>query len=441
MSSVSALNGQAHDVARRMSGSVIPLKYLFERSKVSGTGTEDLLSLYRDFGVVPKSSRDDNFNRPSDDLTKYQVVEPGHLVVNKMKAWQGSVAISNHRGIVSPAYFVYRPQMGTPTRYLHYLLRSDTYRQVFGSISYGVRPNQWDLDPDVFGRLPIAVPPRGVARAIVDYLDHEIAEIDALIDEQDRLLNLLSERSTSLVEKVTTQGLGDWSLSRTDLEWPSEVPSHWNVQRTSWLFGSVGSGTTPRSDDVNAFIGDIPWVTSSELREKGISETDHHLSEGALSRYSSLHRYPAGSILIAMYGATIGRLGWLEVPATVNQAVCVFSHYEPGPSRFAYYGLLAARRHLLTLASGGGQPNINQEKLRSLRLPVPPPSEQQEIVEYLKEAQKTTVDMELEAAKLIDVARERRAALISAAVTGQIDVTKRHKPVAEQLEDEVRERV
>ena len=89
----------------------IPIGRLFRRIKRTGHTEKELLSVYRDYGVIPKSSRDDNNNKPSEDLTPYQLVEPNDLVMNKMKTWQGSIAISEYEGIVSPAYFVYQPQL------------------------------------------------------------------------------------------------------------------------------------------------------------------------------------------------------------------------------------------------------------------------------------------------------------------------------------------
>lgn len=124
---------------------VMPFWSLFRRKKRIGYENEELLSVYRDYGVIPKSSRDDNHNKESEDLSGYQLVKEGSLVTNKMKAWQGSIAISRYRGIVSPAYYVYDPISRECDQFLHYLLRSDPYINLYGRISKGVRVNQWDL--------------------------------------------------------------------------------------------------------------------------------------------------------------------------------------------------------------------------------------------------------------------------------------------------------
>lgn len=150
-----------------------PLWTYFRRTKRIGHGAEELLSVYRDHGVIPKASRDDNFNNPSEDLNPYQLVEPGDLVINKMKAWQGSVAISGHRGIVSPAYFVYSALHSENARYLHYLMRSPQYTAGYLSLSKGIRVGQWDLQPEYHSRMPVVQPPLAEQVTIANFLDEE----------------------------------------------------------------------------------------------------------------------------------------------------------------------------------------------------------------------------------------------------------------------------
>ncbi len=140
----------------------VPVGRLFFRVKRTGNTDKELLSVYRDYGVIPKSSRDDNNNKASEDLSPYQLVEPNDLVMNKMKTWQGSIAISEYEGIVSPAYFVYQPlhrlfELAHP-RYVHYLLRNPMYIAQYLRRSKGIRVNQWDLDPDEFQRVELLLP-------------------------------------------------------------------------------------------------------------------------------------------------------------------------------------------------------------------------------------------------------------------------------------------
>lgn len=139
--------------------SVKPLWALFRRHKLTGFSDEQLLSVYRDYGVIPKASRDDNFNKPSDDLGAYQLVQVGDLAINKMKAWQGSVGISSYKGIVSPAYHVYAPSHSEAPQYLHHLFRCNEYIAGYLANSKGIRVNQWDLEPQQHSRMSVLLPP------------------------------------------------------------------------------------------------------------------------------------------------------------------------------------------------------------------------------------------------------------------------------------------
>ena len=402
-----------------------PIWTIFRRVARRGYESEDLLSVYRDHGVVPRGFTDDNWNRIPDDLTAYQLVQPGDLVLNKMKAWQGSLGLSELRGIVSPAYFVFSPVRGNyDRRFLHHLLRSRPYVDSYGRMSGGIRVDQWDLDPWAFSRLVVPLPPPAEQRAIAYFVDRETAKIDALIEKQNDLIDLLRERRQRTIQQAATLGRRG-AETRPSSSWPGFCPLGWSSQRIGWLFGSTSSGTTPQAEEIlSAHPGLVPWVNTSELRESVITSTERAVSNETVKAHSALRVYPVGTLLVAMYGATIGRLGILGIEATTNQACCAFvdprSHLiEP---RFIFYSLLAARDELILQSSGGRQPNINQDKLRSLRIPLPALEEQREIVAHL-DGETARIDALIaKAGEHMALARERRGALITAAVTGQIDV-------------------
>ena len=205
------------------------------------------------------------------------------------------------------------------------------------------------------------------------------------------------------------------------VEWIGDIPETWGLKRVSWLFQLVGSGTTPPSD-VGRFYGDgTPWVTTGELREGVIDMTAKSVTPLALSTFPALRVYDPGTILIAMYGATIGRLSLLGIPACTNQACCAMSKPRNVIPKFAFFALLGARTHIVELAVGGGQPNINQETIRSLRLPTPPENEQRMIASYL-DAQTAKIDTLIgKQEQLIETLTERRQAVISHAVTKGLD--------------------
>jgi type I restriction enzyme S subunit len=166
---------------------------------------EQLLSVYRDYGVIIKSTRDDNHNRAGENLASYKLVEPNHLVINKMKAWQGSLGISEFRGIVSPAYITCKTDKKVISRgYLHHLLRCRTYINEYNRLSYGVRNDQWDMRYDDFKYVPVLLPPLSEQKAIADYLDKKTAQIDQIIQTINIQIEKLKELRKTLINDVVT---------------------------------------------------------------------------------------------------------------------------------------------------------------------------------------------------------------------------------------------
>lgn len=177
---------------------------LFRQSKLLGYPDLTVLSVYRDYGVIERSSRDDNSNVLPDDLTKYQLVEAGDLVVNKMKAWQGSLGISELCGITSPDYIVFRPSHSELPAYLHFMLRTPQLTTVYLSNSNGIRTNQWRIEPDRFLNIAVMLPSLDEQRAIVAHITHETAKIDAVRAATERTIALLKERRAALIAAAVT---------------------------------------------------------------------------------------------------------------------------------------------------------------------------------------------------------------------------------------------
>lgn len=178
---------------------IAPLWACYRRTKKVGSPELDLLALYREHGVIKKDSRDDNHNVESEDLSSYQVVRVGDLVVNKMKAWQGSISLSTLEGIISPAYFVYTPLHASNSKYFHYLLRSAPYVAHYNRISKGVRVGQWDLDPQHFRTLPLCIPPLEEQELIVAFLDEQLKLNSLTMDKNLEIVKKLQERRAALI--------------------------------------------------------------------------------------------------------------------------------------------------------------------------------------------------------------------------------------------------
>lgn len=180
------------------------IKRNFRMVKRQENADLEVLSVYRDYGVIMKSARDDNINKTPEDLSLYQTVRVGDLVINKMKAWQGSLGVSIHEGITSPDYVVFEPTHDEFGEFFHFLLRSSRMPGVYKSISNGIRPDQWRLEPDKFEQLPVLLPPLTEQMEIVSHLKVKIEVIDELVDASEKAIFLLGERRIALISDVVT---------------------------------------------------------------------------------------------------------------------------------------------------------------------------------------------------------------------------------------------
>lgn len=180
------------------------LKYKLRRNDVKNRGNCTVLSLYREYGAIPKDSRDDNHNVTSEDTSKYKFVRVGDFVINKMKAWQGSVAVSSYEGIVSPAYYVYNfTDNSYNKKYFHYLIRS-CYKDEFRRLSGGIREGQWDLPSTALDNVTVLCPPIEEQNKIAEYLDKKTSVIEKTISEKQSQLEILAEYKKSIIYEYVT---------------------------------------------------------------------------------------------------------------------------------------------------------------------------------------------------------------------------------------------
>jgi type I restriction enzyme S subunit len=248
----------------------IPFGRLADRRKDTGRATLAPLSVFLDQGVVPRSSREDNYNRLGADLSQYLVVEPGDFVFNKLRTWQGGLGVSEYSGIVSPAYFVCRPRPGLSPKFAHYALRSALYLQELTRVSKWMPPAQFDIGWEDLRDVVVRVPPLEVQRAITDHLDAETARIDALVSVRRRTRDLLADRRRVVVDRaVRPNGGRDWAhvpikrmLQRIEQGWSPQCesrpadPGEWGV-----LKAGAANGGTLHPEENKALPPDLGTAT------------------------------------------------------------------------------------------------------------------------------------------------------------------------------------
>lgn len=225
-----------------------------------------VLSLYREHGVLPKDSRDDNHNVTSLDTASYKFVRVGELVINKMKAWQGSLGVSDYEGIVSPAYYVCKFKSNDINKkYFHYLVRCKLYAQEFERLSTGMRVGQWDLSIDDFMATQIIIPPVSEQSAIVAYLDDQISRIDSIIAEAKTSIEEYKQWKAAIISEKTLGSFQNRPMKRSGVEWIEYIPVEWNVVRLKTIF-SFGKGLPITKD--NLVEDGIPVISYGQIHSK-----------------------------------------------------------------------------------------------------------------------------------------------------------------------------
>lgn len=402
--------------------SVSKLKWYLRRIDPRNPGDKQVLSLYREYGVIPKDSRDDNHNATSEDTSKYKYVRVGDFVVNKMKAWQGSVAVSEYDGIVSPAYYVYHfTDDSYHRRYFHYLLRS-CYKEEFMRLSGGIRVGQWDLSSKDLDNVLIVIPKKEEQQAIADYLDETCSKIDEIIAEAKASIDEYKELKQAVIFEAVTKGLDkNVEMKDSGVEWMGVIPKHWSTPKLKY-FTNISSGGTPDRNHYEYWNGNVNWIKTGELQNNELYDSEEKISELGVAN-SSAKLFKENTILIAMYGQgkTRGMTALLKVPCTTNQACAgiVMKSNSPYEIYYLWLTLQASYRALREKAVGTGQPNLSIGLLKDFYIPLPTLQEQKEVINFLKKVMPKYDSLITEKESLINDLEAYKKSLIYEVVTGK----------------------
>ncbi len=196
------------------------------------------------------------------------------------------------------------------------------------------------------------------------------------------LLEKIAAEKKQLIQEGKIKKQKDLPTINED-EFPFDIPESWEWMRLGDV-GSWSAGATPSRSNPKFYGGDIPWLKTGDLNDSYIAEVPEFISEEALKK-TSVRLNPIGSVLMAMYGATIGKLGILDIEATTNQACCACIPYSIIYNKYLFYFLMGQRRVYIKMGAGGAQPNISKEKIVNSIVPLPPLEEQKRIVSKIEE--------------------------------------------------------
>lgn len=391
---------------------IVPARALFGERKGRSAVSDVHLTPSQKYGVLPQEEyMKITGNKVVLNLTgadNMRHVEAGDYV-SHLRSFQGGLEYAGIPGKVSAAYTVLKPKVTLDSRFFRYLFKSDLYVQALQTTTDQLRDGQSIRYPQ-FSQISLPQPPLEEQRAIADYLDRETAQIDAFIAKNEELIVLLTERRAAHIDAL---------LSSAGEE-RKEV-------KLGWLFtfhnGDRGASYPSRDE----FVSDgVPFINAGHLVNGAVDYTQmNYVSEEKFAEMGGA-KLEAGDLLFCLRGS-LGKLGVFEGghPGALASSLVALRRRAGGLSvpYFAYLLQSSRARDAIDLAqTGTAQPNLSVDQLAQFRFSVPGPASQHEIARQIG-AISRSVDRAVETARRgVQLARERRAALISAAVTGKIDV-------------------
>jgi type I restriction enzyme S subunit len=355
-------------------------------------------------------------------------LRPDDLLMMKDGAAMGKLAYVDH--LPAPAclnshLLLFRPLDGQFTnRFLYYVLSGPCFKTFMVQERTGT--TFFGISQESIGTFPLALPNVTEQIAIATFLDRETAKIDGLVGEQRRLIELLKEKRQAVISHAVTQGLNPHAPRKpSGIEWLGDVPEHWEVKPLKYVL-SLKSGGTPSKENRTYWDGGIPWASSKDLKTHELFDTQDHITQKALDD-GAADLVPPGSILTVVRGMILLHtfpVVVARVPMAINQDLKAILPTPEITADFLAWLLRGASGEVLsrTDEAGHGTKVLRIETWLAMEVPVPPLHEQKAIVANIISRLEELDALTAEAERGIELLQERRTALISAAVTGQIDV-------------------
>ncbi|MFI6059230.1 restriction endonuclease subunit S [Streptomyces sp. NPDC051286] len=391
------------------------LKYFYRvTDQRAGEDQPPLLAVSIHHGVVPRSTLTDDLPR-AEDLSNYKLCEQGDIVLNRMRAFQGAIGVSSVRGLVSPDYLVLRPGPSTEVRYLHHLFRSKWFvgemssrlRGIGGTENGAVRTPR--INPEDLGDIRVALPSLEEQRRIADFLDTETARIDRLADRYQKLSNLSIERAQVVIDKAL-MGFSE----------ESAVPAS---TVCSAIVDCVNK-TAPTSTEVTPY----KMIRTSNIRNGDVDLTETFSVGHQVFIEWNRRGAPQNGDILFTREAPLGQVGMLRTDASVflGQRIVLYRANENVIKKeLLLYNFLGSHmdRQLRLLGAGSLHEHMRVGDCLKLRIYCPPRTQQDGLVAEIEAGRAKSLRLAKLAKRQLALLAERRQALITAAVTGQFDVS------------------
>ena len=405
-------------------------KYYFkEIDERSQSGEEEMLSVSHITGVTPRSEKNVTMFKAESNVGQ-KLCQPGDLVINTMWAWMSALGVSNHDGIVSPAYGVYRPRnkQNYDNYFLDHLLRIEGYRSEYICRSTGIRSSRLRLYPDKFLSMPVVCPPQEEQQAITRFLKAQDHLFRKFIRNKRRLIELLKEQKQNIINQAVTRGLDPKvKLKPSGVEWIGDIPEHWEVRRLKFLCHNLNEQTSEKQ----------PGETYIALEHVESWTGRISLPDDEITFDSQVKRFQPGDVLFGKLRPYLAKVTRSQTAGVCVGEFLVLRATGDVTADFLEQKLRSKRVIDLINSStfGAKMPRADWTFIGNLKFAYPSADEQLEILEHIQDKSAEIDQAISRAQREIELMREYRTRLISDVVTGQVDV--RGIEVPEMAEEEL----
>jgi type I restriction enzyme S subunit len=398
-------------------------KFLFSLKQRPVRPVDGVVTAFRDGQVTLRTNRrTDGFTNSLKEIG-YQGVREGDLVIHAMDGFAGAIGVSDSDGKCSPVYSCCTQRKNSDAYFYAYLLRNMAATGFIESLAKGIRERSTDFRWKDFSELSLPLPPVEEQRTIAKKLDRETARIDALIEKKTRFIELLKEKRQALITQAVTKGLDPTvPMKDSGVEWIGEVPAHWRLTKLAHISEKVGDGLhgTPSYEDNTKIF----FINGNNLADGCIRITEKTKEVSTKSHRAYFIPMDDRTVLLSING-TIGNVArYNDEQIVLGKSAAYIACSEKLVPEFLMLSFEsgAAKSYFDLEVTGTTIFNLSLQSIREFKICLPDLAEQEKIIATVN-AQKKQIDALIGAvSKSIDLLKERRSALITAAVTGQIDL-------------------
>ena len=368
---------------------LIKIKYVLKErvEKNNPVRTSDILSLTAKQGVIPYEEKEGGGNKPKEDVSAYRLAYPGDIVMNSMNILSGSVGLSKFFGCVSPVYYMLRPQnKKEDVRYYNYIFQTEVFQKSLFGLGNGILIKEsgngklntirMRIPMDKFGELYIPVAPIATQHSISTYLDAKCSEIDALTSDIQSQIDTLEQYKRSVITEAVTKGLDrNVEMKESGMQWVGKMPAHWDCIRGKYILKYMQKPIR-ENDGVITCFRDGEVTLRSNRREDGFTMSDKEIGYQGID---------VGDLVVHGMDGFAGSIGISDSRGKASPVLNVLDTDQNKKYIMYYLRSMAYGDVFMALATGirVRSCDLRWNKLAELMYPVPPVTEQEQIVEYI----------------------------------------------------------